>query len=744
MAADIFKLLSRSTKLSKSTGQPQVPSQKFPSSGEPAHPQIFGHSTSEDTTLATETAYNPPKIGRKRKRGQAAPVEDELPAELDFFGAGGTTDNIANGRDKARLEREQDQRALKNVGTVNGDEKPQEEMDEDKRRRILREHKVKITVLEEWKIPEPLKPQERKSKKKRKHKEEEELLKAAKKKAKIQLYPQPLLSFRELRPRYNISRRLAENIEEQGYAVPTEVQMAALPLLLERDDGQTPDILSVAPTGSGKTLAFLIPVMDGIMHLRKGSSVEIQERDGEDGPLAIIVAPTKELASQIVNEGRKLAKGTGIKVTLMKKGMELIVRSQSKTNGSIRVPHDLNQNNNEEADDDSDDEGETERQSSVGTRVKSHVLVSTPLTLVHALSAAPSLPTIHYLVLDEADVLLDPLFRDQTLSIWNTCSSPHLRVSLWSATMGSNIEALTRNTIAERHSMNAETDRTPLLRLVVGLRDTALPTIHHKLIYSANEQGKLLALRQLLRPTVPSTSKDSLTSPSASLRPPFLVFTQTIPRALALAAEIQHSIPPSAGGELRVACLHADMSDTKRDDVMTRFRKGEVWVLVTTDLLARGVDFRGINGVVNYDIPTSAAGYIHRVGRTGRAGREGGVAVTLYAEEDLPFLKPIANVVAASEKARGADGGAEGVQEWLLNALPTPSKREKKMLKKRGVEARRPGMESGKGGGKVRISTKSGFERKMEHRRRDAVNARRRKEREQAGEDESGFDGFDD
>ena len=64
---------------------------------------------------------------------------------------------------------------------------------------------------------------------------------------------------------------------------------------------------------------------------------------------------------------------------------------------------------------------------------------------------------------------------------------------------------------------------------------------------------------------------------------------------------------------------------------MSRFRKGEVWVLITTDLLARGVDFRGLNGVVNFDAPTSAAGYVHRVGRTGRAGRAGGVAVTFVA-----------------------------------------------------------------------------------------------------------------
>jgi ATP-dependent RNA helicase DDX52/ROK1 len=174
---------------------------------------------------------------------------------------------------------------------------------------------------------------------------------------------------------------------------------------------------------------------------------------------------------------------------------------------------------------------------------------------------------------------------------------------------------------------------------------------------------------------------------------------------------------------------------------MRDFRKGEIWILVTTDLLARGVDFRGINGVVNYDIPNSAAVYVHRVGRTGRAGREGGIAVTYYTKEDIPYVKSIANIIDVSEKLRGTEG-EKSIQKWLLDSLPNLSKKDKKELKKHGVKARQVSKQVGKDGkegdGKglrgMRISTKSGFERRMENRRRGAIEASRsRKANESMG-----------
>jgi ATP-dependent RNA helicase DDX52/ROK1 len=163
--------------------------------------------------------------------------------------------------------------------------------------------------------------------------------------------------------------------------------------------------------------------------------------------------------------------------------------------------------------------------------------------------------------------------------------------------------------------------------------------------------------------------------------------------------------------------------------------------LITTDLLMRGIDFRGVNGVINYDIPASTAAYVHRVGRTGRAGHEGGVAVTFYTTEDVSHLKSIANVISLSEKQAGKEQG-EGLPKWLMDSLPKVSKDEKKKLKERGVESRR--------GNKTKITSKSAWERRKEHNKRGAIlGSKKRKIQEQADdaqveqEDDEwgGFDG---
>ncbi|KAJ9648279.1 RNA-dependent ATPase rok1 [Coniosporium tulheliwenetii] len=629
---DIFKLLSRSTKLSKSSSK-GAPQAQLPSGGQNANPQLFGHDTSEDAQLP-ELKGN--SGSRKRKRGQdrlhtgdnvhgdKPPREHGPEEEME----GGTTDRQLAPR-------------LKEAIVVNGSAPF---LSEEECRQILRSHKIKITALSDPQQQEEEAPAKQNGKKRRKAKEQP--IEVAKKRKKIELYPQPLTSFSQLRDKYGISKRLAENIEAQGYTVPTEVQLGSLPLLLEpakawaaaqqESQGDTQgdnnskshgvDLLAIAPTGSGKTIAFLIPVINALLRDRN------QDGHGEPaGPGAIIVAPTKELASQIANEGRKLSSTTGIRIALMRKGMNVVPSSSEYK--------ELSEHERDEIDDKSDisdaaaeSSQRAGRAREQGHMMKADVLVTTPLTLLNALKTS-----------DDMVKLLPS---------------------------------------------------SPLLRLVVGLKDSAVPNISHKLTYAATEQGKLMALRQLLHPT---TSTDS---------------------------ELLYDIPPEAGGSSRIAVLHADLSDTARDRVMTAFRKGEVWVLITTDLLARGVDFRGINGVVNYDVPNSAAAYVHRVGRTGRAGREGGVAVTLYTEEDIPHVRIIAQVIAAAEKLRDKAGesgvNGAGVQQWLLDSLPQPSKRDRQRLKMRGVEIRRASV-NGKEARKAKISTKSGFERKVENRRRGAM-----------------------
>ncbi|KAI8963664.1 P-loop containing nucleoside triphosphate hydrolase protein [Daldinia sp. FL1419] len=673
---DILKILSRGTK--KSATQQTVPKPI----AKPTTPQLF----------------NDPTRGVKRKRNEeaTAPVEaDDDLDELNFFAP--KTAKKPSPEPEAQVARKEDS------------QKPA--LDEEEVRQILRSHRLKFTLLSSH--------EEKKKKVKKSKKKEEPKPKA--KDGKKQLFPQPMTSFSELRSVYNISSRLGENLVKQGYRIPTEVQLGSLPLLIQperaistsaaaelnfkTDNGI--DFLAVAPTGSGKTLAFLIPAVNSILR-RRAVETSLKDHILE----VVVVAPTRELAHQIVNEGRKLAQGTGVKVVGMKKGMQIPVEGQA----------DVDEESSSESEDeagsaDDDSEGEQKK----ATITKTDILVTTPLLLRNYLKSR-TLPTVKLLILDEADVLLDPLFREQTLGIWSACTNDSLRLTCWSATMGSNIEGLVLEQLQSRGSSSV-----PLIRLVVGLKDTAVPSINHKLIYTATEQGKLFALRQLLHP---KSSNDSM----PQMRLPFLVFTQTIERATALHDELKFDIPAEAGGSSRIAALHSSMSDTARSNIVARFRAGEIWVLITTDLLMRGIDFRGVNGVINYDVPTSAAAYVHRVGRTGRAGHEGGVAVTFYTNEDVTYLKSIANVIALSEKQAGKSS-EESVPKWLIDSLPKVGKDEKKKLKKRGVESRR-------GTKAAKITTQSAWERRKENNKRGAIaGSKKRKTQETVSDTQVQEDG---
>ncbi|KAH8597648.1 P-loop containing nucleoside triphosphate hydrolase protein [Bisporella sp. PMI_857] len=717
---DILKLLSRSTKPNKKVGTTNgLIQSKLPSAGQSENPQLYhdpipelrGKKRKRDTELVKEDGYQEPKV-----------------EAFNFF---------ASQTSQAKSKQNSAKASALTQQSVEPNSVPPKLLSEGECKQILRSHRLKVTLLPSGKL---LEKKIKKSKKQKKNKPEPVKAK--------EIYPQPLIGFHELRAIYGISKRLGENLATQGYKLPTEVQMGSLPLLLESKTALAEsakdfeishgnvDLLTIAPTGSGKTLAFLIPIVNSIIQ-RHRTRNEKRAHELE----AIVVAPTKELASQIVNEAKKLSLGTGIKAVGMKKGMQVVPRNSAEA---------AEDESNDESAIEEDAEHEEPEKASQQPLAKADILVTTPGLLLSAVSKL-SLPTVRTLVLDEADVLLDPLFRDQTIGIWESCSNPELRVTLWSATMGSNIETLAASTITSRREKLGLSGPSSIVRLVVGLKDSAIPNITHRLTYAATEPGKLIALRQLLHPTSSSSEV------GRSLRPPFLVFTQTIPRAVALHSELLYDIPAEAGGSTRLAVLHSDLSDSARSSIMARFRKGEIWVLITTDILSRGVDFRGVNGVVNYDVPNSGAAYIHRVGRTGRAGRSGGVAVTFYTQEDIPYVKNIANIIAASEKQAGQPASEASIQRWLLDALPTPSKETKKKLKKYGVEARRGGLGAGKEGNKAKISkakmqisTKSGYERKLENNRRGAIQGSKRRtkltdaeEDDQDGE-ETDFGGFDD
>ena len=148
-------------------------------------------------------------------------------------------------------------------------------------------------------------------------------------------------------------------------------------------------------------------------------------------------------------------------------------------------------------------------------------------------------------------------------------------------------------------------------------RDIPLPLISQSLTYVADDHSKLPSLLSYF---------------AQPYNPPVLIFTSTQTRATSLAEElVLNGIP-------NVDCLHAGLTQKEREDAVSRMRRGESWVMITTEVMARGMDFKGVREVINYDFPTNVQSYVHRIGRTGRAGREG-KAVTFFTDDDGPYLK---------------------------------------------------------------------------------------------------------
>ncbi|KAG2482517.1 hypothetical protein HYH03_018562 [Edaphochlamys debaryana] len=270
------------------------------------------------------------------------------------------------------------------------------------------------------------------------------------------------------------------------------------------------------------------------------------------------------------------------------------------------------------------------------------VLLANPLRLVGLVEAGRvSLAECRYVVLDEADKLFELGFMEQIDSLLAAAQHPNVTRALFSATLPERVEELARSVLQQP------------LRVTVGLRNAAVGSVRQKLQFVGREAGKLLALRQALA--------------DGGLAPPVLVFVNSKERAKALHRELLYD-------GIHVDSITAGQPQAARNAAVDNFRAGKTWVLVATDLIGRGMDFVGVNTVINYDFPRTTADYVHRIGRTGRAGRTGD-AVTLFTEEDAPALRPIANVIRAA--------GGE-VPEWMLNFV----KRDKRAAKRRRLSDR--------------------------------------------------------
>ncbi|XP_022218175.2 probable ATP-dependent RNA helicase DDX52 [Drosophila obscura] len=406
--------------------------------------------------------------------------------------------------------------------------------------------------------------------------------------------PAPVLSFDELIRDYKLLPRLQQNVLSYGFSQPTPIQMQALPVLCQKRA-----LMACAPTGSGKTLAFLTPIINGLRSHKTS------------GLRALVLAPTRELAQQIYRECSELTRETGLRTHFISKVSE----AKQKHGAECKQKYDI--------------------------------LISTPNRVRFLLQQQPpllDLKGVEWFVLDEADRLMEEgqnNFKEQLDDIYAACSHPQKCVAFFSATYTVPVAKW-----ALRHLKN-------LVRITIGVQNSATDTVQQELLFVGSESGKLVAMRDLVR---------------QGLQPPVLVFVQSKDRAKQLFEELLYD-------GINVDVIHAERSQHQRDNCVRAFREGNIWVLICTELMGRGIDFKGVNLVINYDFPPTTISYIHRIGRTGRAGRPGR-AITFFTQDDTANLRSIALIIKNS-------GGS--VPEYMLQ-MKKVRKSEAKMRAKKPLD----------------------------------------------------------
>ncbi|MDU5184349.1 MAG: DEAD/DEAH box helicase [Peptoniphilus harei] len=349
----------------------------------------------------------------------------------------------------------------------------------------------------------------------------------------------------------NLSKEVLQAIDDMGFESPSEVQEATIPLILKGRD-----VLAQAQTGTGKTASFGIPMIEGIED-------KIHNLQG------LVLVPTRELARQVSDELKKLAKYKKfINIVPIYGGADMGKQLRDLKKGADIV---------------------------VGTpgRVMDHMKRKTIV-----------LDDLKFLTLDEADEMFDMGFRDDMKTIIEK-TNPDRQTLFFSATFDNDIKEFSRlyqvnpaKVIIEKKELTAEKIEQFYLEL--------------------NRNMKTEILNRLILIHKPKKS---------------IIFCNTKRMVEALELEI-------AQRGYKVDSLHGDMRQSSRDNVMKKFRNGTIDVLIATDVAARGLDVSDIDLVFNYDLPQQAEYYVHRIGRTARAGNKG-ASFTFVTSRDYPKFKEI-------------------------------------------------------------------------------------------------------
>ena len=356
-----------------------------------------------------------------------------------------------------------------------------------------------------------------------------------------------------------LDKKIVAALTDMGFEEPSPIQSQAIPLALE---GQ--DVIGQAQTGTGKTAAFGIPIIQGLSE--RGKQVE-----------ALIMSPTRELAVQVAEEISNIGKTKHVRVLPVYGGQPIERQIKSLKRGV-------------------------------------QIVIGTPGRLLdHIRRGTIHLDHVRYLVLDEADEMLDMGFIDDMEEIMKNIPAER-QTMLFSATMPLPILSLTKKYM-----------RAPKL-VTVSKEELTVPLIEQCYFET---RDKVEGLSRLL---------------DAEIDGRLIIFCRTKKGVDNLASALQ-SRGYSAEG------LHGDLSQNQRDRVMKKFRDGSLDILIATDVAARGLDIDNVNFVINYDIPQDPESYVHRIGRTGRAGNTG-VAMTFITPREFRQLKLIERVAKTKIKRR--------------------------------------------------------------------------------------------
>ena len=360
-------------------------------------------------------------------------------------------------------------------------------------------------------------------------------------------------SFSEL----GLSQELLTTLEELGYEEPTPIQARAIPELLGGHD-----VIGQAQTGSGKTAAFGLPMLDYI-------------DPGNEETQAFVLTPTRELCIQVTQAMRTYAEHL--------EGVEIVA-----VFGGAPI-----------------------REQQARLRHGAQVVVATVgrmMDLIQRQSLV--LTSARYVVLDEADEMLDLGFIEDVEKILRMCPSGR-QTALFSATMPAPVARL-----AETYMYDPTTIRVTPKKLTVDSVEQAYVMVEPR--------NKLERLVEVLKAEEPEQA---------------IIFCRTKIGA----ARLDRAL---ADKGLRVKALHGDLSQGQRDGVMISFKEHKTPLLVATDIAARGLDIEHVTHVINYDLPNNPEIYVHRIGRTGRVGRTGR-AITFATQKQAADLKTIERVVKA-------------------------------------------------------------------------------------------------